>query len=240
MAGTFLEELDEVIAKNSMLDSPFYQAWRPGELTRAAIREYAKQRYAFEVAFPTYVSAVHSRCGNDFIARRMILENLMSEELWPEHHNQFLPISLHVMPWHQELWLRFTDGLGIARSEVFSTELLPEILSLIETFRTLTNSEDYRVGLAALYAYESQEPLVARTKRAGLENHYGIRDPRALETFSVHESADIEHNGREKIALVRSCLTPKQQADAISSAETASAAWRVFLDSDVFLQYADK
>jgi len=237
MTETFLEKLDKVIAKHSMLDSKFYQAWNKGELPLSAIKEYAKQRYAFEVAFPTYVSAVHARCGNNFNARRMLLENLMDEELWPVHRIGVLTLSLssrHNMPWHQELWLQFTSGLGIPAKKVFSAELFPETLSLLETFKTLTRNEDYRVGLAALYAYESQEPLVSKTKRVGLENHYEIRDHRALETFSVHESADIEHSYREKVALEASCLTPKHQTDAIYSAETASAAWRLFLGSDIF------
>jgi len=237
MERTFLKELDEVIAKNSMLESKFYQAWNKGELPLAAIKEYAKQRYAFEAAFPTYVSAVHARCGNDFNARRMLLENLMSEEMRPEHPiNQILPLSSRRMPWHLELWLRFTDGLGIASDEVVSVKLFPETLNLLKTFETLAHNEDYRVGLAALYAYESQEPQVAKIKREGLENHYGIRSTCTLETFLIHESADIDHSYREGVALETSCLTPKKQADAIKSAETASAALTSFLNSDIFLR----
>lgn len=218
----FLQTLDAVIAKYSMLNSRFYQAWNKGQLSSFAISEYAKQRVPFEKMFATWVSAVHSRCGDDFTARRLLLENLIAEEMGPDD-NLF-------NPWHYELWLQFGDGCGIARDEMTSCELLPETVSLTETFKDLTCNRDYRIGIAALYAYESQEHEVAKTKSEGLQKHYGISDSRTLETFTVHQIADVEHSMNEAAALAASCMTYKQQQNVLHAAETAAAALLKFLD----------
>ena len=58
------QRIDEAIAKHSMLSHPFYQLWNEGKLEKETLREYAKQYYAHVRAFPTYVSAVHSRCDD--------------------------------------------------------------------------------------------------------------------------------------------------------------------------------
>ena len=94
----------------------------------------------------------------------------------------------------------------------------------------LTRSDDFRDGLAALYAYESQVPMVAKTKRVGLAAFYGLVDARAVEFFTVHEGADIIHSRVERELLVEHCATAEQQERAIAAAgEAADALWR-FLD----------
>ena len=104
------ERIDAAVAKHAMLSHPFYQAWSEGKLDREVIGKYAAQYYAHVKAFPTYVSAVHSRC-DDLQVRQLLLENLIEEERGSENH--------------PELWLRFAEGLGVSRREVQEAELLP-------------------------------------------------------------------------------------------------------------------
>ncbi len=213
--SNFEDSLTEAVMNYSMLQHPFYQAWSEGKLSKDVLREYAKQYYAHVRAFPTYVSAVHSRC-DDISVRQELLENLIEEERGPENH--------------PELWLRFAEGLGATRDEVRNAELLPSTSASVERLKTLTQSDDYREGLAALYAYESQIPQVAQTKREGLKSFYGIGDERSVSFFRVHEGIDVIHQQVEKKVLSDKCVTDEQQQRAREAAtESAKALW-LFLD----------
>lgn len=211
----FQSNLLDAIMEYSMLKHPFYVAWTEGRLSQSVLGEYAKQYYAHVRAFPTYVSAVHSKC-DDLQIRQELLENLIEEERGEENH--------------PELWMRFAEGLGVAREDVRNAKLLPSTADSVARLKSLTASEDYRDGLAALYAYESQIPEVARTKREGLKDFYGIQDERAVSFFRVHESIDVLHQETEKQILSETCKTADEQERAVEAAkESAKALW-AFLD----------
>ena len=57
-------------------------------------------------------------------------------------------------------------------------------------------------GLVRLYAIESGQPEISKTKREGLAQHYGVGDGAGNEYFAVHEETDVEHaaEGRAMIA----------------------------------------
>ena len=211
----FENNLRDAVMEYSMLKHPFYVAWTEGKLSKAVLAEYAKQYYAHVSAFPTYVSAVHSRC-EDVSIRQQLLENLIEEERGDENH--------------PELWLRFAEGLGVAREDVKTAALLPSTKESVKTFQSLTQTADYREGLAALLAYESQIPEVAQTKREGLKDFYGIDDERAISFFRVHESTDILHQQVEMQILEEQCQNSADQDQAIAAARDAAKALWNFLD----------
>ncbi len=214
-SSEFENTLLEAVMEHSMLKHPFYVAWTEGKLSKEILAEYAKQYYAHVRAFPTYVSAVHSRC-DDVELRQELLENLIEEERGSENH--------------PELWLRFAESLGATREEVKTAKLLSSTEDSVARLKSLTQSDDYRRGLAALYAYESQIPEVARTKRAGLKSFYGIDDERAVSFFRVHEGIDVLHQQVEKQMLSDKCQSRDEQRAAIdASRESAKALWG-FLD----------
>lgn len=215
VSSQFESNLLEAIMENSMLKHPFYVAWTEGKLSRAVLEEYAKQYYAHVRAFPTYVSAVHSRC-EDLSIRQELLENLIEEERGKENH--------------PELWLRFAEGLGVTREDVRGAELLPSTMESVRRLQSLTQSEDYREGLAALLAYESQIPEVAQTKREGLKSFYGVADERAVSFFRIHESIDVLHQQAEMQILKEQCKTRELQTRAITAAREAAKALCGFLD----------
>ncbi|HEY6229928.1 MAG TPA: CADD family putative folate metabolism protein [Pyrinomonadaceae bacterium] len=211
----FETKLRLTVMQHSMLKHPFYVAWNEGKLSKAVLAEYAKQYYAHVRAFPTYVSGVHSHC-EDLEVRRELLENLIEEERGNENH--------------PELWLRFAEALGVERDAVRSAELLPSTIASVNSLQSLTQSADYRKGLAALFAYESQIPAVAQTKREGLKEFYGIDDERAVSFFRVHEDIDVLHNEVEARLLTEACAEPAQQEEAVASAKEAAKALWMFLD----------
>ncbi|GIS54803.1 hypothetical protein Ct9H90mP29_18450 [bacterium] len=70
---------------------------------------------------------------------------------------------------------------------------MQEIEELVTTFYSLSKSEQYHVGLAALYCYESMQPEISETKKDGLQKFYGIEDEKTLKFFTVHMHADKWH-----------------------------------------------
>jgi pyrroloquinoline-quinone synthase len=211
----FENDLLAAVMNRSMLKHPFYIAWSEGKLSKEVLQEYAKQYYAHVRAFPTYVSAVHSHC-DDLETRQLLLENLNEEEQGAENH--------------PELWLRFAESLGVTRDEVKNADLLPATKESVGRMRELTQSSDYRQGLAALYAYESQIPEVAKTKRAGLKEFYGIDGERGVSFFRVHESIDLLHQQVEQRILANECRTAEEKQSVLTAAAAGAEALWGFLD----------
>jgi pyrroloquinoline-quinone synthase len=208
--------LDREVNERHMLNHPFYQRWNAGELTRGELEEYSRQYYPYTLAFPTFVSAMHAHT-DDIAIRQYLLENLIEEERGPENH--------------PELWLRFCDALGVARDDVKATSANDATADLIASMRAHARSEKLHEGLAALYAYESQIPAVAKAKIDGLAAWYGITEPRDIAFFSVHMTADVLHSQTARELLETLCDTPEKCEEARkAAAKTVNALYR-FLDA---------
>ena len=184
--NTYLQTIDRDISDKHLLKHPFYLAWTRGELTKESLADYAKQYYHHVAAFPTYLSAVHSHC-DDQQTRKQLLSNLIDEEAG--------------VPNHPDLWKQFATGLGVSHEELARTAAQPETANLISTFREVCSKNSTAVGLAALYAYESQIPEICESKIDGLKKHYGMTNPNDYQYFSVHIEADREHSAAEREML---------------------------------------
>lgn len=206
--------IDAAIAERSMLAHPFYQAWEEGKLTRDQLREYAKQYFHHVEVFPQAVSAVHSNCPSAQ-GRRLLAENLAEEEGIEAGKDD-----------HAALWLGFAAALGADEDAVRGVEVNPETRVLIDAFRKLSR-QSYASGLAALYAYESQLPAIAKTKIEGLVARYDMTDPRGLKFFQVHELADIEH--ADVCRELLDALPEEDRAEAHAAACELAEALRTFL-----------
>lgn len=212
MSHPTLTQIERQIQGRAVLTHPFYQAWQRGELTQAALADYAAQYYHHVAAFPMYLSALHCHTDNAD-TRRAVLQNLMDEEAGT--------------PNHPELWLQFAESLGAAQTDIMAAEAAPETLALVRTFRTICGGGSVAAGLAALYSYESQIPEVAGTKIEGLQTHYGIAEDAALAYFRVHQEADVEHSAVER-ALLNRHLSDADAGDAPAAAQAAlEAVWNL-------------
>ena len=210
------KEIEAVIMEKSLLKHPFYQAWTMGTLTREDLCVYARQYYQQESRFPRFVSAVHSNCP-ELKVRQELLKNLNEEESGPENH--------------PELWLRFAQAVGASRESVGDAVALPQTVACISAFDALSRSKRWWVGLAALYAYEAQQPDVARTKIEGLKARYGLHSKDALGFFEVHQAADAWHSEVEKQILMRQAdRNPGVQAEIWDAVSEACNALNTLLD----------
>ena len=202
MSSAVLDTVHDLISRRRLLDHPFYTAWSRGELTREALQTYAEQYYHWVHAFPTWLSAAHAN-ATDLETRRELLENLIDEERGPENH--------------PELWLRFCDALGLDREAVANAELLAETAAAIASMRAVCREAPTAAAVAALYAYESQQPEVMKVKREGLSGMYGVTS--GHDYFVVHETADVAHSAGERGIVERH---GRGQEDAVAAATRAA------------------
>ena len=211
---SFIDQVDKQIKKNHLLNHSFYQAWNSGDLSKDTIKEYAAQYFQHVSSFPRYLSAIHSNC-DDISTRQILLENLVDEEKGSENN--------------PELWMRFAEGMGNSRDKVNNTDAMSETQDLVETFKKLSGSEQYHIGLADLYCYEYIQPEISETKKEGLQKFYGIKDENTLKFFTVHMHADKWH--REVVRKLLSDLanTKEKQKEILRAVESALSVLNNFL-----------
>lgn len=210
----FIEKIDAEIQKHHLLNHSFYKLWNEGALKKETIQEYAAQYFNHVSSFPRYLSAIHSNC-DDIKVRQLLLENLVDEEKGNENH--------------PELWMRFAEGMGNTRQDVRDTVMMDETRELVETFKKLSKSEKYHIGLAALYCYESMQPEISETKKDGLQKFYGIEDENTLKFFTVHMHADKWHRQVVRKMLAELSNTKEKQAEILEAVTSSLQALNNFL-----------
>ena len=219
-SAAFFAALDARVQRYDLLQHAFYQAWSAGELTREDLREYAAEYWHHVSAFPAYLSALHSRLPDGKL-RRTVLENLADEEGLLHRDEDARP--------HSDMWMDFATGMGAEETAVRGRELGEETRALLQHFRgAMTGSA--AAALAALYAYESRVPAIAKTKAEGLKQHYGA-DAATRRYFTVHTTADVYHAQVWRDALTAELAArPKEAEAALAAAEDAAKALWTALD----------
>jgi pyrroloquinoline-quinone synthase len=203
-----------LIQSRSIFNHPFYVAWQHGELTRPQLATYARVYYPHVAAFCGYLKSAIEQ-AEDADVRAELEQNLVDEQLHPAPHS--------------DLWLNFAAGLGIDRTEVINATPRPAAEHIVSTFQHLSQASSAH-ALAALYAYESQQPEVSRQKSDGLRQFYGVDDSETLAYFEVHAETDIEHRAGERLALQRCLESGASPQEVLGSASQALDAYWGLLD----------
>ncbi len=214
MSCSFLNRIMDRIEAKSLLNHPFYQAWKDGKLSHQDLQVYAAQYYHFESSFPVYLSSVHSRCDERDV-RQSILENL-----WDEEHGEVN---------HRAMWLDFCESLGLKRDKPEATKPTANTQALLDTYHAICNRGTFQEGLAAIYAYEEQVPKIMVEKIRGLKEHFNIKSEKALRFFEVHSVLDEDHSEKEREGIVG--YTKIKDEESVEKAlQQALDAWWDFLD----------
>jgi len=195
MKTRIVKLLERDIKEKHLSNHPFYQLWNEGKISVKALQGYTQQYYHFVAEIPRLVGRVYSNTS-DMKDRLTILENLNEEE------NPKLP--------HEELWIRFGEGLGVKRKHL-KAKMLPETRTMMNSMWNLCK-DDSLSGCAALLAYESQISEIACLKMKGLKKYYNIKDKRSLEFFEVHKVSDIEHQKTWKKIIAKHAKTAPEKA----------------------------
>ena len=214
----FLSQLEARIAKYDLLCHPFYLAWSRGQLTAADLREYAAEYYHHVAAFPSYLSAFHTRL-EDGAVRKAVAENCADEEGVGSPDGRS----------HAEVWMDFAAGFGGSEQDVQNRRPVSEVLELIASFRRVAREGSSAEALAAFYAYESQVPRVAKEKARGLKEMYGA-DAKACRYFTLHTTADVRHSQVWQELLSKEVADDASAARALDAAESAAKALWTALD----------
>jgi pyrroloquinoline-quinone synthase len=192
------ERIERSRERWDVLRHPFYQRWSAGELTEDELARYSGQyRHAVEAI------ATISADVADQLPDRPDVRGHAAEELA-----------------HIRLWDGFVDAAGGERDDAPTPET-------DECVRAWTAPGGLPEKLARLYAIESGQPQISRTKREGLLDRYGYADGSGTAYFRIHEQRDIEHAGevREIIEEVAADADADGIVAAVESAFRAN--WRL-------------
>ena len=201
MSNDVWQRIEEARARWNVLEHPFYQRWSAGELTQEELAEYSGQ-YRHATAAIAELSASVAESAPD--SERDGLLRHAAEE-----HS------------HIALWDGFVDAVGGDRAAAPSAETA-------ECVEAWTADTDRLTKLVRLYAIESGQPQISKTKREGLFEHYGVGDGPGNEYFRLHEKADVHHAAEGRELLEELICTPADEDLVVAAAERAFAAnWRL-------------
>lgn len=200
MSNDVWQKIEEARGRWNVLEHPFYQRWSAGELSRDELARYSGQ-YRHATAAIARLSADVAESAPD--AERAELRRHAEEE------------AAHIA-----LWDGFVEAVG---GEV-AAEPNAETRECVEAW----TADDGRVAqLVRLYAIESGQPAISKTKLEGLAAHYGIGDGPGSAYFRVHEEADVEH-AAEGRSLIERHLSEADGESLVAAAESAfEANWRL-------------
>ena len=172
----FWTSLEQIASRHDVLCHPFYQCWSAGELSTGELADYAGQYRHAVVALAEASASAAAHADGDL--RR--------------------PLALHASEEaaHVELWDGFIDAVGGDRGAAANAATASCAAAWAgDEQRELLGT------LVALYAIESAQPAISRTKREGLAEHYGIEGPGAA-YFELHERLDVEHAAAARSLIV--------------------------------------
>jgi pyrroloquinoline-quinone synthase len=181
-----------------VLRHPFYRRWSAGELTVEELGRYSGQyRHAVEAIAALSADAADAAPDHPELRRHA------AEELG-----------------HVRLW----DGF-VAASDGNSSDA--PTAETEQCVRAWTEGGDLLSKLARLYAIESGQPRISRTKLDGLREHYGFAEGSGTAYFAVHEGRDVEH-AAEVRELIEGIASAEDADRLAAAAETAFRAnWRL-------------
>ena len=120
---------------------------------------------------------------------------------------------------HVALWDAFAAGCG-SKPAAANAETL-------ECTSAWTAGTDRLERLAILYAIESAQPQISKTKLDGLLGHYGFEHGSATEYFELHAERDHEHAAHSRELLQK--LATEEDAPRLAARAEAAAQgnWRL-------------
>ena len=217
----FVGELVARIAKKRTFGGhPLWLDLADGKLTNAQLRIFAVQFFLQVREFPRAVSAMHANCP--FPDERMAL----AESVYEEETGR---ISGCNKP-HPELFIRFGEAIGLARTDMTEGRPLPATRALIDWFELSTRQRSFIEAAAAInLAAEGQVPGAFGPMARRLQEHYGL-DREAVEFFDIHEMADAEHSDVGDNIVVRHARDAAMQDRVRDALQHSLDAWWQFFD----------
>ena len=217
----FVQDLLKAIqAKRTFGCHPLWLKIMEGKLTLPQMQTWAVQFFLQVREFPRAVSAMHANCP--FAEERIKL----AESLFEEETGKISGCNLP----HPELFIRFGEGLGLARERMVYGEPLPATTTLINWFELSTKQRSFIEGAAAInLAAEGQVPGSFGPFARALEKHYGLTRVQVA-FWDVHEEADKDHSNVGDHIVVRHANTEEWQEKVRLALNHSLDMWWQFFD----------
>jgi pyrroloquinoline-quinone synthase len=184
----------------NVLEHPFYLRWSAGELTRDELARYSGQY----------------RHATKAIAR---LSEIAADSA-PASQRPDLVAHAAEEADHVALWDGFVEAVGGDTG----AEPTAETQACVDAW---TAEDGFAASMVRLYAIESGQPQISRTKREGLATHYGIGDGDGNAYFRLHESRDVEHAAEARELISEQLQGADEQALAAAAESAFAANWRL-------------
>jgi len=199
MANTVWDRIEEARARHDVLQHPFYVRWSAGELTAEELARYSGQ-YRHAV---TAIADLSAEAAAELPEHSELVGHAEEERA------------------HIELWDGFVDAVGGDSAAAPTAETT-------ECVEVWTERDGALTALARLYAIESGQPEISKTKLEGLAAHYGVTAEPGTRYFTVHRGRDVEHAAEGRELLEGLISSPADEDAVVAAAESAFAAnWRL-------------
>jgi pyrroloquinoline-quinone synthase len=196
------DRLADAQRRCNVLEHPFYTRWSAGELTREELAWYAGE-YRHAVIALAEATAATARAAEPAV--RAQIEEHAAEEAE-----------------HIDLWEDFARAVDADLDQEPAAETA-------ECAAAWTAAGNALEGLVVLYAIESAQPAISRTKLEGLAEHYGLADGPGTEYFALHAERDHEH-AAQSLALIKERVRDADEDRLVAVAEAALRANWTLLD----------
>ena len=187
------DRLADAQRRCNVLEHPFYTRWSSGDLTCEELSWYAGE-YRHAVVALAEATAATARAAEPAV-RAQIKEHAAEEAE------------------HIELWDAFARAVDADLQQEAAAETA-------ECAAAWTAAGDSLEGLVILYAIESAQPAISRTKLDGLVEHYGLGEGPATEYFALHAERDHEHAAQSR-ELIEERLSEADEDRLVAVAEAA-------------------
>jgi len=224
-AGSFIAELDALIATRKKMTSPLYQVVLSGAASKRLLQNFVIHRYPIKNHWTRNILGIASRI-DDYELRKELVDNIYEEETGGITESRR----------HLETFVDFGMSLGLTREEVVNAkERLPETNAVIAHNVRVCNSGEvhFTEGVASvLLLMEGQPPIISQKGNSmeGVMRDVYQFPPNAYEYFTHHAScvdgaavSDLEDDHAEtaRKILTKHCATEQMRQNAKKALETA-------------------
>jgi pyrroloquinoline-quinone synthase len=177
-------DLQQTLQERHPRPHPVRQLLLTGRLTKEHLQGWARNLFHEFRNIHRFFGVRYQKCPIPEL-RRMLIENMIEEE------GEDMIGRTH--PSHAELWVRFGEGISIARDDMLRYEPLPGIRAALEMYVSLVQQSHWAVAIGTGLVFEGGGPKRMKEEREALEHYYAWIPPRALDFFRVHEYHDEGH-----------------------------------------------
>jgi pyrroloquinoline-quinone synthase len=201
-SAEFVRQLKEDIHRfpKQRVNHPFVQAVCAGTATMDEIRTWALQDYQFRRAVPRVAMLRYLACTDPEVALKLY-------EVVEEETRGLLPGSAG----HADMFLEFSDHIGIAREELDTVPLRPATAAHLYYAELIIHTLPWFVMMAAQMGAEGTfPPAMAAMGQALIKNYDMPREK--VRFFTVHVEADEDHGQIAEDIALRYLNSPHLQA----------------------------